>query len=359
VVRCTAFEFRSNMILQRRIEMLKKGKKITCVFAGVMLAFFGIGIFHALAADIPITPNKPVKEYYFRFVTHGGDDPYWAVLHQGMLDACKELGCKADMDFCGDDLALQQKRFREAIAMGCDGIALVLNDDKIWDKQVADAMARGIPVISIDNDDTEGARGNQRLCFIVQNEREAGRKIARRVFEKGREMGVNFKKAHVAMSVEMPGAMYGVVRSNGVKDVMKEFGITSFDIIDAGGLESATVQSRQTSYLLAHPETTFFIGLGGITTDRAMASLKAAGYKAGEIVAGGFDPTPGTIEGLKSGYVEATIDAQQYLQGYYPVVVLYLVKRYGFSPNDIDTGGFLVDKNNIGTIERLSPMHIR
>ena len=338
--------------------MAIKTKKVVVIVMVTLLATVGIGLAQALA-EIPITPEKTPKDMYFRFVTHGGDDPYWAVLHQGMLDACEELGTRADMDFCGADLALQQKRFKEAVALGCDGIALVVNDDTVWDKPVADAIARGIPVIAIDNDDTEGAKGNARLCFVGQNERHAGRMIAERLFKKGREKGWDLTKAHVAMAVEVPGAMYGVVRAEGVKDIMKEYGITSYEIIDAGGLESAIVQSRQTSYLLAHPETKFFIGLGGICTDRIAASLKDAGYKPEEIIGGGFDPCPGTLAGLKEGYVEATIDAQQYLQGYYPVVVLYLVKKYGFSPNDIDTGGFLVDKNNIGTIEKLSPLHIR
>jgi len=333
-------------------------KKVVFVMVVAFLATIGFGCLQALA-DIQIAPDKKPKDMYFRFVTHGGDDPYWAVLHQGMLNACKELGCRADMDFCGEDLALQQKRFREAVAMRCDGIALVLNDDTVWDQPVADAMAKGIPVISIDCDDTKGSKGNERLCFIGQDEREAGRKIAERLFSIGRKKGVNFRKAHVAMSIEAPGQMYEIVRTGGILDVMKEYGITSYEKIDAGGLESAVVQQRQTSYLLSHPETTFFIGIGGITTDRIAASLKAAGYKPGEIIAGGFDPCPGTIAGLKNGYVEATIDAQQYLQGYYPVFVLYLVKKYGFKPNNIDTGGFLVDKNNIGTIEKLSPFKIR
>jgi ABC-type sugar transport system substrate-binding protein len=69
--------------------------------------------------------------------------------------------------------------------MGCDGIALVLNDDTVWDKPVADAMAKGIPVISIDCDDTEGIKGNERLCFIGQDERNAWRMIAERLFQKG------------------------------------------------------------------------------------------------------------------------------------------------------------------------------
>ncbi|MFQ6065847.1 MAG: substrate-binding domain-containing protein [bacterium] len=341
--------------------MVVKRNKVAAVL--VLACLFTLGIVWAigpaaLAGVVDVDPGKDVKDMYFRLVTHGGDDPFWAVVHKGMLDAVKELGCKADIDLCGGDLALQQKRFREAVAMGPDGIALVINDDTAWDKPVKEALAAGVNVIGMNNDDKEGAAGNARLCYIGQSERRAGYMIGRRAFQKAKDLGWDLSKAHVAMPVEVPGAMYGVVRSQGIRDAMKEFGITSFEIIDAGGLEMTTVESRETAYLLAHPETTFMFGLGGICTDRLTDSLKAAGKKPGEIIAGGFDCAPGTLNGLKEGYVEATIDQQQYLQGYFAVYVLYLMKKYGFAPQ-IDTGGYLVDKDTIGIIEDLSPKMIR
>src|SRR5690606_14271296 len=99
--------------------------------------------------------------------------------------------------------------------------------------------------------------------------------IGLRLFQEAKEKGIDLSKAHVAMPVEVPGANYGVVRSNGIKRAGEEFGITSFEIIDGGGLEMTTMEQRETSYLLAHPETTFMIGLGGIATDRLTDSLKA------------------------------------------------------------------------------------
>jgi simple sugar transport system substrate-binding protein len=346
--------------MKEKAMVIKRNK----VAAVLVVAFLiGLGIAWtispvALAGAVDVDPQKSAKDMYFRLVTHGGDDPFWAVVHKGMLDAAKELGCKADIDLCGGDLALQQKRFKEAVAMGPDGIALVINDDTAWDKPVKDALAVGVNVIGMNNDDKEGAAGNARLCYIGQNERRAGYMIARRCFQKAKDLGWNLSKAHVAMPVEVPGAMYGVVRSQGIQDAMKEYGITSSEIIDAGGLEMTTVESRETSYLLAHPETKFMFGLGGICTDRLTDSLKAAGKKPGEILAGGFDCAPGTLTGLDEGYVEATIDQQQYLQGYFAVYTLYIMKKYGFTPQ-IDTGGFLVDKDTIGLIKELSPKMIR
>ncbi|MCD6155624.1 MAG: substrate-binding domain-containing protein [Candidatus Atribacteria bacterium] len=302
---------------------------------------------------------KPGAGMYFRFVTHGGDDPFWAVVQKGAADAAKELGCKVDFDLCGGDLALQQKRFQEAVALKPDGIALVINDDTAWDKPVEEALAQGIPVIGINNDDSEGAKGNKRLCYIGQNEKTAAYRLAIKLFEEAKAKGIDLSKAHVAMAAEVPGANYAKIRASGVLEAMKEYGITSYEIIDAGGLEMTTVESRETSYLLAHPETTFLIGLGGICTDRLTASLKAAGFEPGEIIAGGFDTTPDTLNGIREGYITATIDQQQYLQGYFGVYVLYLYNKYGFTPN-IDTGGYLVDSpEKISLIEKLSPLHIR
>jgi simple sugar transport system substrate-binding protein len=302
---------------------------------------------------------KPGAGMYFRLCTHGGDDPFWAVVTKGMQDAAAELGCKADIDLVGGDVSALQKAFLTAVASKPDGIALVINDDNAYNKPVADAIAKGINVIGINNDHSKGAAGNARMSYIGQNEINAGYSIALRMFSVAKAKGINLASATVACAVEVPGANYGKVRTQGIQKAMDEFGIKGKpDIIDAGGLEMTTVEQRITAYLVGHPKLTFLFGLGGICTDRLTASLKNANKKPGDVLAGGFDTAPGTIEGLKSGFVEASIDQQQYLQGYFAVYTLYLMKRYSFAPN-IDTGGYLVDKNNIATIQKLSAAHIR
>jgi simple sugar transport system substrate-binding protein len=297
--------------------------------------------------------GKPGEGMYFRLVTHGGSDPFWAVVKQGMVDAADLYGCKAEIDLAGSDLANQQKAFEAAVASKPNGIALVINRDDAWDKPVEDALAAGIPVIGINNDDTQGPAGNKRLCYIGQNERRAGYMLGLKLFSAGKEKGIDMASAHVAMAAEDPAAAYAQVRSAGVKDAMAEYGITSFDLVDGGGIDATTNEQRETAYLLAHPETTFFMGAGGICTSVLANSLKNAGGQPGEIIAGGFDAAPGTVEGLKTDYVLASIDQQQYLQGYFAVSTLYLYNKYGLTPN-IDTGGYLITKDNLGLIEQLT-----
>ncbi|MEW5816657.1 MAG: substrate-binding domain-containing protein, partial [Spirochaetota bacterium] len=167
--------------------MSKKTKWIMFVVLVVSVALLGIGCAPkqaepGKAAEQAPAEKKPGDGLYFRLVTHGGDDPFWAVVAQGMRDAASELGCKAEIDLSGGDLAKQQKAFQEAVASKPTGIALVVNDATAWDKPVKDALDAGIPVIGINNDDPEGANGNARLCYIGQNERAAAYRLASRIF---------------------------------------------------------------------------------------------------------------------------------------------------------------------------------
>jgi simple sugar transport system substrate-binding protein len=301
---------------------------------------------------------KPGAGMYFRLVTHGGNDPFWAVFQKGMIDAANELGCKATIDLAGSDMALQAKDFQEAVAQRPDGIALVINDDKAWDKPVADAIAKGIPVIGVNNDDTKGAAGNARLCYIGQDEKHAGLAIGRAVFAAAKAKGWDLSRMKVACAVEVAGANYGVVRSSGIEEAMAEYGIPGKpDIVDCT-LDMTTAEQRITSYIIAHPDVKLIFGLGGICTDRLTSGMKNAGKRVGDMLGGGFDAAPGTLTGLEQGYMVASIDQQQYLQGYFSVYVLYLIKKYDLRPN-IDTGGYLITKDNIALIKKLSPMHIR
>ena len=45
---------------------------------------------------------------------------------------------------------------------------------------------------------------------------------------------------------------------------------------------------------------------------------------------------------MKSGYIQAHADQQPYMQGFMPVIEVYLAKTVGLAPSDIDTGNGLV-----------------
>ncbi|HET7638093.1 MAG TPA: hypothetical protein VFK47_05065, partial [Ktedonobacteraceae bacterium] len=65
--------------------------------------------------------------------------------------------------------------------------------------------------------------------------------------------------------------------------------------------------------------------------------------------AGGYDLLPKTLQEIKSGNLDFTIDQQPYLQGFYPVMQLFIYKLSGglSQPADTDTGLLFVTKDNV------------
>jgi simple sugar transport system substrate-binding protein len=90
-----------------------------------------------------------------------------------------------------------------------------------------------------------------------------------------------------------------------------------------------------------------------------MAALEEAA-QVGKIKQGTFDLSPTVLQALVEGKMEFAIDQQQFMQGYLPVVILSLYKRYGLMPGaDVQTGPGFVTKANAAQVIELSKQGIR
>jgi simple sugar transport system substrate-binding protein len=78
------------------------------------------------------------------------------------------------------------------------------------------------------------------------------------------------------------------------------------------------------------------------------SALQSGGFAARGIVGGGYDLTPITQQALVSGQIRFAIDEQQYLQGFLPILQLYLHRASDglTGPADVDTGVRVVDKHS-------------
>jgi len=114
------------------------------------------------------------------------------------------------------------------------------------------------------------------------------------------------------------------------------------------------------AYLQSNPDTKAIIvpGHSGITAVLGKV-LKDAGKNPGDVVASGFDISPGAIQGLKDGYLTVVLDQQPYLQGFMPVVAAVLQKKYGLSGMVMNTGGGSITKDNVDAVVDLVKTGIR
>ncbi len=164
-------------------------------------------------------------------------------------------------------------------------------------------------------------------------------------------------KIHVLIGVEGPGLVWAESRAAGMVRFLNEIGAT-YEKLDIT-MQMDVEQSRIFAYLKAHPETKAILDVGGLGPTAATQALKDLGKKPGEIPVGGFDLLPALLQNIKEGYVQMTVDQQPYMQGYLPIVQLYLMKKYGFSAWDVNTGNALVDRSNVDQVVELSKQRIR
>lgn len=294
-------------------------------------------------------------KYRFTFISHAGEEnPFWAAVYRGAQDASKMLG--VDFMFIRPkeegDLPAQLSQFKATLAQKPDGIIATIPHPDMFDEVIQEAIAMGIPVICSNTDDPEGAKGNARLSYIGQDLVQAGYFLAQKLTG-GLPRG---EKYHFLISIGGPGLVWAEQRAKGIITYLEEAGYT-YERLDTS-MKMDVAQSRIQAYLQANPQTK---GVIAVEYNHASAAKAAEnlGYKPGDLLIGGFDLVPEVLAGIKNGYIKLTIDQQPYLQGFLPIVQLYLMKEYGLGAWDVNTGNAVVDASNVDLVLELSGKRVR
>ena len=230
---------------------------------------------------------------------------------------------------------------------------------KGFDDGCAKVQAKGIMVLAVNVDDSQGAAGNERQAFIGQSFIAAG-------YSLGKAQSKNFPKdgpLRVLMGVSAPGQTWSEQRSGGVLKFMDDFKKDNpgrqitVDKIDSG-TDLAVTADRVGAYLNAHPDTSAYFDCGYWEAGVARV-LKDRGLAPGKILLGGFDLVPEVLQQMKSGYIQVAVDQQPYMQGFMPVMEAYLAKNFGLAAADIDTGQGIVTPDKVDSIMALSKQGLR
>jgi simple sugar transport system substrate-binding protein len=287
-------------------------------------------------------PCAPAN-YKFTFVNHVTTNPFFTATQYGAADACSLLGCSYRWTGSQTSNVSEMVRaFQTAINTKADGIAVCLVDATAFNGVVSQALAAGIPVVAY-NADAPASSHNKRQAYIGQD-----------LFHSGQLMGERIASlvpagGHVALFIATPGSLNLQPRIDGAIDAIKKSGKNlSFDQVATGAL---VTQERSTveSYYNGHRNVNGLFAVDAGSTEAVAIVSKKYGLSAKKVGTGGYDLLPGTLLAIQAGNLDFTIDQQPYLQGYYPVVQLYLSKASGtlMSPSDTDTGLKFVTKDSV------------
>ena len=277
------------------------------------------------------------------FVTHGqSGDPYWSVVKNGMDDAAKLLGVKAEyLSPETFDMAKMAQMIDAVTASKPDGMVVSIPDEAAISGPVKNAVAAGIPVIVIDSGGSKLTHDLGGLLFMGQDEFQAGVMAG----ERAKALGIT--KA-VCSNHEVGNSSLDD-RCNGFK---KGLGV---DVPVLNGVMDPTeMKNRVIAYLNAHKDTQFILAVGATGAEPMLVALKELGLE-GKVKTGTFDLSPNVLQAIVDGKMEWGIDAQQYAMGYIPVAMFDLWKKYKISPiADYPTGPGFVTKDTAGAVIELS-----
>jgi ABC-type sugar transport system, periplasmic component len=319
-------------------------RKLATVFMCVALAILATGFAFANGQG-----EKAAKApaYHFSVIIYDtAGNPWWKPLINGVNETATTLGVKVDIQYAENQPDKQNDLIETAITNKVDGMVLAFNVPDAYNKNVTKARAAGIPVVAFNIDDPNGADGADRMAFMGQDFKVAGYLITKRLIKEGNLKAGDF----VVAPVEHPEATYAKERYAGVKRALDEVGIKS-EVLDTGAISLEDTLNKLTQYLIGHKTANGILAMGGMPMSQSAKAAKDAGMK---IPIAGFDLTKEIVQNIIDGTVIAAVDQQPYYQGAFPIMQLYLCKKYGLVPNEINTGGAIVDKTTAKQVLALS-----
>ena len=231
-----------------------------------------------------------------------------------------------------------------AISAKASGIALAVIDAHAFTTPVANAMSAGIPVVSYNADGNVGDPGTNRLAYIGQDLFVSGQNLGQRIAASMPSGGdaVGF--------IATPGTANIQPRIDGAEQAIKASGKNIKFTSVASGATLSQENTTINSYVLAHKSTLKGIFAVDAGSTQTVGQIVAKYGLQGKVASGGFDLTPQTLNSIKSGALGFTIDQQPYLQGFLPVLYLYLFLLSGglVNPPETNTGLTFVTKATVG-----------
>ena len=316
------------------LRLFRGRRGASALATGIALVAGSVVTFAAASAGAPARDLTSAGcPYTFAVITHGDNGSFWSPVYKGAKNAAKDLGCRLSEVYGSqtagqaepDDIA-ENAQIQDAINAHVNGIAVSDHDPVLMNPTIAKAVAKGIPVVLLNAGcDPADLAASRAMTCVGQPETLAG---------------------------QAAGALF---KSQGMTNVLCVIHQSGQNLIDRCnglatglGLSSCSTKSPPTSGVGC---TKLVLSTPNAASNPTQALVTAAPSK---VKIATFDLDSGTIADLRSGKMDFAIDQQQYLQGYLPIVFLYLYNKHeGNSAGGgsvVPSGPLLVTKANVNKV---------
>ena len=294
------------------------------------------GVRKALTVDFP----QPHPQWRFVFVNHALTNPFFVPAKDGSYDAAALLGTNVVWTgSTSSDVGEMVKAMRHAVATQADGIAVSIIDPLAFNGPTALALARGIPVVSYNAD---GGKANTRLAYYGQDNYQSGLELGARLVRL-------VDRGDVFLFIATPRQQNIQPRIDGALDAIRDSGSPITAHVVASGVDVGRELTKIEATYKANRGLRGLFAVDAGSTAGVAAVMRKHGLHERGVKAGGYDLLPATLRAIHDGELDFTIDQQPYLQGFLPVLQLFLY-RYStglVAPADTNTGLHFVTRANV------------
>jgi ribose transport system substrate-binding protein len=286
-----------------------------------------------------LTPEAMAQETKtLAWIPKATNSTFWLAVKRGAEAAGSELGY--DILYVGvqeqTNIAGQVNLVNDMVVRKVAGILIAATDAKALAPAVEQAIARGVPVITLDS----GVDSDKPYAYIATDNIGAARIAAETLAEL---VGGKGKVGDIGITA---GSQTGREREQGFLEGMKKFPDIQVLPVQYSGCDPAKSLNVATDFYTANPDLVGYFGAcdGGGTGSGQLVKQKNL---KGKVHVVSFDTSPEELQLFKDGYIHALIVQDPYQMGYRGVHAMdKVLKGEKVEPRVVEIPAQVVTKDN-------------
>jgi len=295
-------------------------------------------------------PHEATEKYIL--VAANTKLPYWQTALAGLNHAASEMKVKSEMDGPDTyDTKAEHDEFQRIVAQKPSGILISAADASLMTPDINSALSQGIPVLTMDSD----APDSKRLFFIGTDNYKAGtlggKLTAKLLGGKG-----NIVVLTIPVQPNLKDRLHGYQDA-----IAEQSGLKIMQVVDMKGDPTIAFDTAK-QMLDGKNKVDAFVCLEAISCPEVGEVVNRQNM-GGKVKVIAMDTDQRTIDLIQRGVISATIAQKPFTMGYYgakllddlhhnklsPLTANFVQDPKSPVPTFVDTGSFVVDKDNVAS----------
>lgn len=309
----------------------------------LMVIIASIVLFWLQREEIKPYISKP--RYHFYFIAQNSVDPFWNEVMKGVQKSAEDNNVVVEYNAPRFNNPEEELQFMNiAVISKVDGIITHVPGGIGFTGAIDKAYDKGIPVITVENDDSE----SKRYAFAGTNSFELGREAARLLIE------ATDADANVAVILNgdlEQDAIEHNLKMNGFISTLKEYPnmkivatyTSKMGILSAEEITQKIIDSGEGVNAIFTASSADTLGSAQLIVDRS---------RVGKIVLVGYGNSEEILRYIDKEIIYGTVASDPYKMGYESVKALVDVKDKKSIPSFIDTQVKVITKKNLSSYRK-------